>query len=153
MAGAEACLSRVYSNASRGVTVSVLLLGGLPGDIAVHTPDICYPGAGYTLGATSPFQRHDGPDLPAAEFRTALATRQGTNPSILRIFWGWNATNTKGWSAPEAPRWKFAAAPALCKLYLVRETAGVVVDPKDDSCNDFMSVFLPELDKLVFASK
>ena len=31
MAGAVACLSRVYTNPRRGVSVSVLLLGGLPG--------------------------------------------------------------------------------------------------------------------------
>lgn len=37
MAGAVACLARRYSNPSRGVTVTVLLLGGLPGDIAAHT--------------------------------------------------------------------------------------------------------------------
>ena len=30
----------------------------------------------------------------------------------------------------EEPRWKFATAPALCKLYVVRETAGAVVDPE-----------------------
>jgi Protein of unknown function (DUF3485) len=151
MAGAEAYLTRVYTNASRGVSVSVLLLGGLPGNISVHTPDVCYPGAGYVLGSPTTFQRPDGIELQPAEFCTALATREGTNPSILRIFWAWNAS--KGWLAPEEPRWKFAAVPALCKLYVVRETAGVVVDPKDDPCNDFMSVFLPELDKLVFASK
>ena len=150
MAGAVACLGRVYSNPIRGVSVSVLLLGGLPGKISTHTPDVCYTGAGYTLDSISAFQHRDGPDLPPAEFRTALATRQGTDPSILRIFWGWNAST--GWSAPEEPRWEFAATSALCKLYVVRETAGVVVDPKDDPCNDFMSVFLPELDRLVFAS-
>src|SRR5207244_11825623 len=49
-AGAEACLARRYTNRGRGVAVTVLLLGGLPGDIAVHAPDACYPGAGYTLG-------------------------------------------------------------------------------------------------------
>ena len=44
MAGAVACVARKYSNPGRGVTVSVLLLGGLPGDISNHTPDVCYPG-------------------------------------------------------------------------------------------------------------
>ena len=150
MAGAVACLSRVYSNPSRGVSVSVLLLGGLPGDISDAYSRFCYPGAGYTLDAPSPFQHRDGPDHPAAEFRTALATREGPSPSVLRIFWSWNAS--KGWSAPDEPRWKFASEPALCKLYVIRETAGVVVDPEDDPCNDFLSVFLPELDRLVFSA-
>jgi hypothetical protein len=151
MAGAVACLARVYSNPKRGVSVSVMLLGGLPGKISTHTPDVCYTGAGFTLGSTSAFQHPVATDVGPAEFRTALATREGTNPSILRIFWGWNASGR--WSAPEEPRWVFAATPALCKLYVIRETAGVTVDPADDPCNDFLTVFLPELDKLVFAAR
>jgi len=150
LAGAEACLGRMYSNPSRGVSVSVLLLGGLPGKISTHTPDVCYRGAGYTLDAIAPFERRSGPDGRRAEFRTAVATREGTNPSVLRIFWSWNAL--KGWSVPEEPRWTFATAKALCKLYVVRETAGAVVDPGADPCNDFLSVFLPEVDKLVFST-
>jgi hypothetical protein len=149
MAGAVACLARRYSNPNRGVSVSVVLLGGHPGMISVHTPDICYPGAGYTLDSPTVFQRAVGPDDRRAEFRTALATREGTNPSVLRIFWSWNAS--EGWLAPEKPRWEFSDRPALCKLYVVRETAGAVVDPGGDPCNDFLSVFLPELDRLVFS--
>jgi hypothetical protein len=150
MAGAVACLDRVYKNPSRGASVTVLLLGGLPGRIGAHTPDVCYPGAGFTLDSPSAFERRYGADDHRAEFKTALATRQGTNPSVLRILWSWNAS--KGWSAPEEPRWTFGAAPALCKLYVVRETAGAVVDPGVDPCNDFLSVFLPEVDRLVFAA-
>ena len=149
MAGAVACLARRYSSPIRGVSVSVLLFGGLPGIISAHTPDVCYPGAGYTLDAPSVFQRRDSRGDRRAEFRTALATRGGTNPSALRIFWSWNAS--KGWLAPEEPRWEFSDAPALCKLYIVRETAGAGVDLGDDPCNDFLSVFLPELDRLVFS--
>ncbi len=148
-AGVVACLARRYSSPIRGVCVSVLLFGGLPGGISAHTPDACYPGAGYTLDSPSVFQRRDGRDGHRAEFRTALATRGGTSPSVLRILWGWNASHR--WSAPEEPRWAFSDAPALCKLYVVRETAGAVVDPVGDPCNDFLSVFLPELDRLVFS--
>ena len=150
-AGAVACLARRYSNPIRGISVSVLLIGGLPGRIATHTPDVCYPGAGYTLDSPTFLERRNGPDGQRAEFRTALATRGGTNPSVLRIFWGWNAL--EGWLAPEQPRWKFSGKQALCKLYVIRETAGPVVDPGADPCNDFLEFFLPELDRLVFSDR
>jgi hypothetical protein len=149
VAGAVGYLARRYSNSNRGVSLSVLLLCGLPGDIATHTPDACYPAAGYSLSAPSPFEHRPGPGRHQALFQTALATREGTSPSILRIFWAWNAS--KGWSAPQEARWKFASASALSKLYVVRETAGAVVDPRDDPCNDFLNVLLPELDRVVFS--
>jgi hypothetical protein len=148
MAGAVACLSRRYTNPGRGVSLSVLLVGGLPGRISTHTPEACYPGAGYSLGSPTQFVYAYGPEKRQAEFRAALATRGGTSPSTLRIFWGWNAAS--GWSAPDEPRWAFGPSSALCKLYVVRETAGAVVEPRDDPCTDFLGVFLPELDRRVF---
>ncbi len=150
MAGASACLARVYTNENRGVSVSVLLLGGLPGDISLHTPDICYPGAGYNLETPSPYDyQYMGDERRHAGFQFAKATRGGTNPSNLQILWTWN--DSTSWSAPDDPRWIFGTVPALCKLYVIRETKGAAsVDPKNDPVNDFLAVFLPELDRHVF---
>jgi hypothetical protein len=159
MAGVEAYLARRYANPSRGVAVTVLLVSGLPADIARHTPDVCYPGIGYTLSTPAPYEYRSGPDQPPAGFWTAQATRGGTSPSTLRIFWSWKTVREEaggtpapqGWTAPESPLWQFASEPALCKLYVVRETAGAVVEPGSDPCNEFLRVFLPELDRLVFS--
>jgi hypothetical protein len=149
VAGAEACLGRVYTNARRGTSVSVLLVGGLPGNIASHTPDVCYRGAGFELNAPAPYDyRPRGGDGPLAGFRTALATRGGVNPSVLRIFWTWHGPT--GWTAPEQARWQFASEPTLTKLYVIRETGGAALEPDRDPCNDFLDVFLPELDRAVF---
>src|SRR5438552_7452602 len=49
MTGAVGYFSRSYKNPKRGMAVTVLLLCGLPGNISTHTPDVCYPGAGYAL--------------------------------------------------------------------------------------------------------
>jgi hypothetical protein len=150
-AGAEAWLTRVYTNPARGVSVSVLLLGGRPDKISVHTPDVCYPAAGYDMANPSAYDRRYGPDGRRAGFRTALAVRGGVNPSALRIFWGWHSST--GWSAPEEdPRWTFVSEPTLSKLYVVRETGGAAVEPDRDPCNDFLDVFLPELDRAVFSA-
>jgi hypothetical protein len=151
MTGATACLSRRYSNPSRGVTVSVLLLGGLPGRISTHTPDVCYPGAGYALSAPTSFEYRSAPDKPPSVFRTALAIRGGPNPSALRLLWSWNAS--KGWTTPDEPRWTFASEPMLCKLYVIRETAGANVAPENDPCSEFLGALLPALDRCVFSAQ
>jgi len=51
---------------------------------------------------------------------------------------------------PAEPRWTFGSEPTICKLYVVRETGGAAIDPSRDPCNDFMDLFLPELDRAVF---
>ena len=55
MTGAVGYISRTYTNPGKALAVSVLLLSGLPGAITTHTPDACYPGAGYTLGNAEKF--------------------------------------------------------------------------------------------------
>jgi Protein of unknown function (DUF3485) len=40
-------IARRYENRRTGATVTVLLVCGRPGPISVHSPDICYPGAGF----------------------------------------------------------------------------------------------------------
>ena len=40
----------------------------------------------------------------------------------------------------------------LSKLYIVRETGGVAVDPKEDRCAQFLPLLLPELDRVMSPS-
>jgi hypothetical protein len=124
-------------------------LGGLPGKISTHSPEVCYRGAGYQPQSLTDYVYSYGPEGQRAGFKTAVAARGGTSPSVLRIFWSWNASG--GWKAPVEPRWEFGSARALCKLYVIRETSGNAVEPGSDPCNDFLAVFLPVLDRFVFS--
>ncbi len=83
-------------------------------------------------------------------FRPPSPAGQGPNHPRLRLYWAWHGSS--GWSAPENPRWAFAAEPMLSKLYIVRETGGVAVDPKEDLCAQFLSLLLPELDRVMSPS-
>jgi Protein of unknown function (DUF3485) len=148
--GAAGCLSRIYTNPKTGVAISVLLLCGLPGDVTVHTPEACYPGAGYTLEIPTNHIRRYGSDGQTAEFQTAVARRGGAKPSVLRIFWSWHSS--KGWSAPQDARWRLAAEPILSKLYVIRETGGQAGNPKDDPSDEFLALLLPELDLMMSAA-
>jgi len=145
--GAVGSLSRVYTNSAKRLSVSVLLLTGLPGNIANHTPIDCYPGAGYTLDNRDKVPCRYGNPEHTADFQTAVASRTGTNPSVQRLYWAWFSSN--GWSAPEDALWSFAAEPILTKLYVLRETGGVVGAAKDDPAYQFLSELLPELERIV----
>jgi hypothetical protein len=148
-AGAFGWLSRRYAESGTGVAASVMLLVGLPGDIATHTPDVCYPGAGYTLGGSEEMVLRYGTPERTVKLRTAIARKEGPSPSVLRIYWAWN--DRTGWSAPDDARWTYATAPALCKLYVVRETSGGVVPPTEDPCIELIAQLLPAIDRVVFS--
>src|SRR4051794_15054151 len=48
---------RRYVHRETGASVSVLLVCGRPGPISAHTPEMCYPGAGFA--AVAPPERQD----------------------------------------------------------------------------------------------
>ena len=82
-------LSRTYTNQGTGATVSLLIVGGKPGPISVHTPDICFSGAGYELKNT-PMQTsitpEDDPSLAvevfSADFKKATDSTAGLKTAL-----------------------------------------------------------------------
>ena len=65
--GLEGFISRGYKNDATGKSVSLLLMCGRPGPVSVHTPEICYPGAGFELIQTHPSEVRVGAE-PVGEF-------------------------------------------------------------------------------------
>lgn len=134
ISGARAFFQATYRDAIQGDAVTVYLLGGWSRDISVHTPDACYPGAGFVMETSpQPFvfsysgQAEAGPtsgttgSLRQAEFLTAVFTKtEPTGVTRVRVFWSWN--DGRGWKAPEFPRWTYGGRRPLVKLYLVGDS-------------------------------
>ncbi len=138
-----------FVNRRKRQAVNVLLVCGRPGPVSVHTPDICYQGAGYTMTAgPDPFTMSVGSE--EVGLHTAVFRKEGVAvPTELRIYWAWNASGH--WQAPGNPRWTFARSPVLYKLYVVREMEAKGASRQEqDPAVDFMKVFLPALNQALF---
>jgi len=127
-----------------GGEVTVLLMCGRPGPVAVHTPDICYRGAGYLLVKEESYPAKEAPFGLLGRFKST----QPLTPGGLAILWTWNAAGT--WEAPANPRWRFAAYSALYKLYVVCPTPSTDGVFQDDPRARFMQQLLPELQRALF---
>jgi hypothetical protein len=140
---------RTYVNRRSGQSVQVLLTCGPPGPTSVHTPDICYRGAGFELKGTATHHTESIPgssapvELWTAEFRKT----QGPFPEQLRIYWTWSAAGQ--WSAPWYPRWHFAGQAALYKLYVIRHTLRLGGPSRDEVCMEFLHEFLPRVNQAI----
>jgi Protein of unknown function (DUF3485) len=146
-AEAAGYLSRRYLQRRTGAEVSVFIICGRPGPIAVHTPDVCYGGLGFqVVGATHRYQYSGDAETPPADFIWANFEKHDVvAPPTLRIYWAWKSG--RGWRAPSNPRMTFGGASALYKLYLIYRPAPGAALNDHDPCQDFMSDFLPELEK------
>jgi uncharacterized protein DUF3485 len=138
-AGAQAYWMRAYTNTQNRHSVLAILMCGRAGRMAVHTPEVCYRGAGYDLfdaPASTVIRVEQGGELGA--FNTARFTKAATLGNDLKLYWGWNPG--AGWQAPANPRWEFRGRPFLYKLYVSTEySAG------HDAAADFLRELLPEL--------
>jgi hypothetical protein len=145
--GAKGYWMRQYVNQETKASVLVILMCGRPGKMAVHTPEVCYGGAGYELrdqpAACAVQNEHR---TEASQFWTAQFTKKAGR---LRLYWAWNARGT--WEAAAAPRWQFRGEPFLYKLYVSRDVSQQsAVAPEADVTAEFLRRFVPELNRTLF---
>jgi hypothetical protein len=140
--GIEGYFSRRYDNPRTGESVNVLLVCGRGGPISVHTPDVCYEGAGYRQLAPEKPKELDTGGGRADAFNVARFGKPGVEPKQMEIYWGWSRDGVT-WQAPANPRLSLARSPALYKLYVVREFPPGSRSENVDSCEAFLRRALP----------
>ena len=143
--------SRTYKN-RRGQVVSVLLVCGRPGPIAVHSPEVCYGGSGFEAAQPKPepFSLSSGADgTPDTFWVNVFKRTTPTRVDLLRILYSWNAEGS--WVASTHPRVDWASRPFLYKLYVVRPVAATdePLDDNDPSVS-LLRALLPQLRSVLF---
>ena len=139
-AGVAGGLMRRYRHRD-GTSVSVMLVVGKPGPTSVHTPEVCYAGAGYE--PTSAREAVAVPGRDDAFWAIDFRKQDAPTPEYLRIYHAWDTG--RGWRASANPRADFAGTGSLYKLYVVRPMSRVGVSPGDDPVVAFLKRFLPEV--------
>jgi hypothetical protein len=136
---------RRYERRKDGVSVHVMLACGRPGPLCVHTPAVCYAGAGFEE-SEAPVKYMAGaahgtsPEFWKAKFRKT----ESVVPVNLRIYFSWRSAD--GWKASSNPRWQFAREPVLFKMYVTHQL-GADERQEEAACVDFMNSFMPELER------
>lgn len=124
-------LVREYRHKYTNTVVTVMILCGRPGPVAVHTPEVCYAGAGFVAGPS-----HVEPLAESGELWTADFVKSGAVNETLRIHWGWSTEGKL--IASSSPRTEFARAKALYKIYIIRPVTGaaeVATTPEKELLN------------------
>ena len=136
---------RRYQNPRTRESVSVLLVCGRGGPISVHTPDVCYAGAGYRPTSDATPKELDLGEGGKHTFRVSrFAKPGGVSPTQLEIYLAWSRDG-RTWEAPQNPRMSLARSPALYKVYVVREFLPNSRSESADSCQKFLRQAIPDL--------
>jgi hypothetical protein len=139
-----------YVHRPTGEEVSVLVVCGKPGPISVHTPDVCYEGAGYRLATRRERRSFDfgWQDSPVEFFTARFRKGDAAVPEELRVLWAWSATGA--WATADNPRLQFARHSFLYKMYVTRQLTRRGEGDESDPVADFLRLFLPELNHTLF---
>ena len=151
IAEADGHLSRYYVNRRTGAEVAVVVLCGRPGPLSLHSPEVCYAGAGFNIDGDRQKIPLTGDGLPPAELFNAKFAKPGVVPDVLNVFWAWKASGGH-WEANSDPRLAYVRSNILYKLYVIRRVVRPEEDLTHDPCLDFLRAFLPQLEKRVSPS-
>jgi Protein of unknown function (DUF3485) len=144
-AGFGGYLLRRYENQRTRATVTMLLASGRPGPLGVHTPEVCYAGAGFAQAGASTRGNVDRltNETPAEFLQGKFVRKNQVQTEELRVVWTWNKNGT--WLCPDNPRWTLTGVPVVYKLYVCQ--ALVPGSEDGNNCVDFLRDALPELDR------
>ena len=144
VAGAVGHISREYQNVESGARVGVFVVCATPSDASGHTPDRCYPGAGFEIGETEHRQTIPLDNGRSAEVFTGTFRKSG---QTLRVFWTYGFDGR--WVAPQIARIELAPAKAVYKLYVIMDETPLPPGVGSKVCTEFMSLLLPQFDAAV----
>jgi hypothetical protein len=146
LAEAVGSIHRSYRHRVTGATVTLRAVCGRPGPISVHTPEVCFAGAGYEeIPAVT---RREFKGLEGDRFWYRRFQKSGTTPITLGITYAWTATGP--WEAPDNPRLSLARHPALLKVYVIRAIADLKEASDADPTADFLRALTPPLRAALF---
>lgn len=152
-AGAVGHISRLYRNKRTKARISAFVVCARPHDASGHTPDRCYPGAGFTIGEAEHRQTIPLEGGGSAETFTGTFVKSG---QTLRVFWTYGVPDaaaeptsepaaTRRWIAPGIARIALNGEPSVYKLYAIADQTRLTGPQAVVECQDFIGKLLPAL--------
>ena len=146
IAGAEGELVRTYRN-SQGEEVRVSIICARLQDIFAHTPDRCYPAAGFDMMGDPEHKVFEIGPTTAEFFTTSFMKAESSGTHQVRGYWSWSANGD--WIAPKNPKYEFISQQhALYKLYIFANVPpGKPKSTDRVYSEDFIRAFMPALER------
>jgi hypothetical protein len=143
-AGAVGHVSRLYQHRDTGAKVAAFVICATPHDASGHTPDRCYPAAGYVIAETEHRETITLDDGRKAEAFVGTFRKTG---QTIRVFWTYGVHGQ--WLAPQIARIELAGTASVYKLYAIIDQTALTPSQASTICNEFLTVMLPEFDRAV----
>lgn len=131
---------RVYQHSKTGAQVTIAVLLGPRGPIAVHTPEICYSGQGVKQAKERQSVPIKANGLAHSVWQLNFLSKSDSSPA-LEVFYAWS--DGGAWQASKYPRFWLTS-----RLYKFQLAGPPPASGEQSACVDFLQNFLPALSNL-----
>ena len=145
--GARQVVTRRYVNQQTGVALDVIVLFGQAVDMYIHTPELCYPAAGYAL-AGGPDARTIPLEAGAAPFRALLYSKgEGAASDLQEVYYSWRYNGQ--WTPQVGLQKHFERIAGMYKVHLARRVTEHERRDFRNPCEGFLQWLLPEIERRI----
>jgi hypothetical protein len=149
IAGSSDHVIRTYSNTTTKQSVSVLILFGPAKFVFAHTPDVCYPMAGYQAVAETLSRTVSIGTGPAAEFSSQVYAKSH-DPRRKRQEVYFSFRHADRWFPDPARFWKnFRHNPSMFKVQVQRLVGETERRELNNPTEQFLALLLPEIERRI----
>ena len=148
--GAVDIVTRRYVDQRTGAAIDVIVMYGPPGELYNHTPDVCYPSAGYELN-DGPEERTVKVGAIEAPFRAFVFAKGEGGPGVLQeVYHSWRSNGE--WSLRVGMHKQYERIPGIYKVLMSRHVTERERRDVGNPCEAFLEVLIPELERRLSAA-
>jgi hypothetical protein len=147
--GSTDSIFRSYQHKVTGQKLSLIVLFGPSTEMFVHSPDNCYPAAGYhkTRGPTGRTIKSGPASWPF--FETVYAKGEGGKAEQQEVYCTWRYSEV--WTPGLTTQKGFERIPGMFKVQVGRQVQDKEIELLEDGnpCEAFLSQLMPEIDRRI----
>lgn len=148
--GADQIVTRRYVNQDTGASVDMIVLYGPAALVYLHSPEICYPAAGFnSVGGEDREVIYDDHRAP---FRALVYSKgEGSQADLQEVYFAWWYNGH--WTPNIGKQKQFERIPGMFKVHLARRTAAGEKRDVGNPCESLLQALLPEMERRMGASR
>lgn len=140
-------ITRRYVDSRTGVAIDVIILYGPTSNIFIHTPELCYPKAGYAERGES-YARDIRIPGGTAPFRSLEYTKGETGQlEYQEVYYSWRYNGR--WSPAVGNLKQSERIPGMYKVQLARRVGPYESRTIDNPCERLLEQLLPDLESRI----
>ena len=143
--GAKQIVTRRYVNQHTGVTLDVILLFGQAVDMYIHSPELCYPSAGFGLLSGPDLRMIQTPSGDAPFRALVYAKGEGASANLQEVYYSWRYNGR--WSPEIGIQKHFERISGMYKIHIARHSTGREARYEGNPSEAFLRVLLPEIER------